>query len=333
MIPWYLIRFGGIFLDVKESDEKIKDTPEKEGEKKEEASQEKSGAESNEEPESPVADYGIDMTCEDVKHSIIAGKSTEFDLRIKNKGKKKDKFHITINTIDPLRSEESPEWFIKLFVDRQEKLDMEMQDILETDLDADGGQFINLRIAITAPHSVDYGERVDMVVTATSKGDPAQSESITFAILVRQSILAIKTSIGHERAVADTLYLRAQKKDTGIYSILAPEKLRGYVLVETINPDGLSKFVKGIKRARGVVEGDIPFAEIDHFLTPKPLVAGIVVGDIVELIAGPFKGEKARVQQIDESKEEITVELFEAVVPIPITIRGDHVRVLETEGR
>ncbi|UCE39611.1 MAG: transcription elongation factor Spt5 [Thermoplasmata archaeon] len=172
-----------------------------------------------------------------------------------------------------------------------------------------------------------------MVVTTNSKGDPAQSDSITFAILVKQSVLAIKTSIGHERAVADTLYMRAQKKDTGIYSILAPEKLRGYVLVETINPDGLGKVVKGIKRARGVVEGDIPFDEINHFLTPKPLVAGIVVGDIVELIAGPFKGEKARVQQIDESKEEITVELFEAVVPIPITIRGDNVRVLETEGR
>jgi transcriptional antiterminator NusG len=60
-------------------------------------------------------------------------------------------------------------------------------------------------------------------------------------------------------------------------------------------------------------------------------VSGIVEGDIVELIAGPFKGEKARVQQIDENKEEITVELFEAMVPIPVTIRGDHVRVLEKE--
>jgi transcriptional antiterminator NusG len=54
-------------------------------------------------------------------------------------------------------------------------------------------------------------------------------------------------------------------------------------------------------------------------------------GDIVELIAGPFKGEKARVQQIDESKEEITVELFESVVPIPVTVRGDSVRVLKKE--
>jgi transcriptional antiterminator NusG len=318
---------------LQESDEKVQDDPQKEG-KKETKDDEPSESESKKsEKETLVAGFGIEMSCEDVKHSIIAGKPTDFELKIKNKGKKKDTIHLTINTINPLRSEESPEWFIKLILDRNELFEKEMQDNLEIDLDADGGATLSLKIEITAPHSVDYGERVDMVVTAASKGDPAQSESITFAILVRQSILAIKTSIGHERAVADTLYMRAQKKDTGIYSILAPEKLRGYVLVETINPDGLGKFVKGIKRARGVVEGDIPFDEINHFLTPKPLVAGIVVGDIVELIAGPFKGEKARVQQIDESKEEITVELFEAVVPIPITIRGDHVRVLETEGR
>ena len=70
---------------------------------------------------------------------------------------------------------------------------------------------------------------------------------------------------------------------------------------------------------------------IDHYLAPKPLVSGIMEGDVVELVAGPFKGEKARVQNIDEAKEEITVELFEAMVPIPVTVRGDHVRVLEKE--
>jgi len=71
--------------------------------------------------------------------------------------------------------------------------------------------------------------------------------------------------------------------------------------------------------------------EIEHYLTPKALVSGIVEGDIVELVAGPFKGEKARVQHIDEGKEEITVELFEALVPIPVTVKGDNVRVIGKE--
>ena len=66
-------------------------------------------------------------------------------------------------------------------------------------------------------------------------------------------------------------------------------------------------------------------------LTPLSTVVGIVEGDLVELVNGPFKGEKARVQQIDQAKEEITVELIEAMVPIPVTVKGDSVRVIEKE--
>ncbi len=320
------------------SDKKKGDSGSGKDDKAEELAEKGAGGDTGQEIEPEKAglygNFGIKLKSEELKHHIIAGNPTTFDMQIINKGRKKDDVHMNITTINPLRSEESPEWFIKMFKNGNELFEYEMQDVLENDFKSiDGGATLNLSIEVTAPHSVDYGERVDMVITCNSKNDPAQSDSITFTILVRQSILAIKTSIGHERTVADTLYNRAKRKETGIYSILAPEKLRGYVLVETINPDGLGKVVKGIKRGRGVVEGDIPMHEINHFLTPKPLVAGIVEGDIVELIAGPFKGEKARVQQIEESKEEITVELFEAVVPIPITIRGDHVRVLETEGR
>jgi transcription termination/antitermination protein NusG len=45
--------------------------------------------------------------------------------------------------------------------------------------------------------------------------------------------------------------------------------------------------------------------------------------------AGPFRGETAKVTHIDDTKEEITVELFESVVPIPITVRGEQVRVVK----
>jgi transcriptional antiterminator NusG len=66
-------------------------------------------------------------------------------------------------------------------------------------------------------------------------------------------------------------------------------------------------------------------------LIPKPVVAGMETGNIVELTSGPFKGEKARIMRIDETKEEITVELLEATVPIPVTVRGDHVKVIQKE--
>ncbi len=37
----------------------------------------------------------------------------------------------------------------------------------------------------------------------------------------------------------------------------------------------------------------------------------------------------AIVKRVDEAKNEITVELLEAVVPIPVTVKADHVRVID----
>jgi transcription elongation factor SPT5 len=148
------------------------------------------------------------------------------------------------------------------------------------------------------------------------------------------TIFAIKTALGHEKTVAENLGVKSRRKKMDIFSIVAPQKLRGYILVEGIKNDkAIEELLKGMQYVRGVVGGErnIDLNEIEHYLAPKPIVADITEGDIVEIINGPFKGEKARVKQIDTSKEEITVELFEAMVSIPVTIKGDSVRVLERE--
>ena len=98
-----------------------------------------------------------------------------------------------------------------------------------------------------------------------------------------------------------------------------------------MNTDRLHEKTRDIKKARNFIDGETSIEEISPYLTPVSAVVGIVDGDIVELVNGPFKGEKARVQKIDSEKEEITVELIEAMVPIPVTVKGDSVRVLEKE--
>ena len=103
------------------------------------------------------------------------------------------------------------------------------------------------------------------------------------------------------------------------------------MFVEGMNTDRLHEKTRDIKKARNFIDGETSIEEISPYLTPVSAVVGIVDGDIVELVNGPFKGEKARVQKIDSEKEEITVELIEAMVPIPVTVKGDSVRVLEKE--
>ncbi|MDI6916822.1 MAG: transcription elongation factor Spt5 [Thermoplasmatales archaeon] len=145
---------------------------------------------------------------------------------------------------------------------------------------------------------------------------------------MESSIFVVKTSIGHEKDVADAIYNKA-KKNEDVFAILFPTRLRGYLFVESSGEQELQRIIKGITHVRGLIKGTTPINEIQHFFTPKPVVSHMSEGDIVEIVAGPFKGEKARLQTIDENKEEITIELFEAMVPIPITIRADHVRVVE----
>jgi transcriptional antiterminator NusG len=149
-------------------------------------------------------------------------------------------------------------------------------------------------------------------------------------------MLVLKTQVGQERRVAEALGNKARRFGLPVLGLLAPSELRGYVFIETTDPIRVEKGVRGVSYARALIKDpmtgqpkDTPFTEIAHFLTPVSAVAKIAEGDIVELVSGPFRGEKAKVTRVDDTKEEITVELIESMVPIPITVKGEHVRVLE----
>lgn len=290
--------------------------------------------EEEEEPEKAPERYGISLTCEDPKRVVTSGSLTNFEMTLENLGDSDDTVHIRLDLVYSEEEEgEHSEWTVKIEGLFDDIWDITLTEETEREIQLGSHEKKDFTLNIVAPRGPKYGDRLNVVVIATSRGDPALSDTRAISTTVRQSIMAVKTSIGHEKSVTDSIAARAKSPKTGIFSVLSPTTLRGYVLVETMNPDRLEEMVKGIRRARGMVKGETSLSEIDHFLAPKPLVSGIVEGDIVELIAGPFKGEKARVQQIDEGKEEITVELFEAVVPIPVTVRGDSVRVIQKEER
>ena len=151
--------------------------------------------------------------------------------------------------------------------------------------------------------------------------------------VVKPTIFAVRTTIGQEKSAADMIVKRAKNYNLPVKSVLAPPGIKGYIFVEAEGETMVEQARSGLKHAKGVVSGEVSLSEIDHFLVPKPVVSGMEVGDVVELVAGPFRGEKARIMRIDQSKEEVVVELFEATVPIPVTVRGDHVKVIEKKEK
>jgi len=143
-------------------------------------------------------------------------------------------------------------------------------------------------------------------------------------------IFAVRTTAGREKQVVDKLMAIA-KSQQSIHSILSPAEVRGYIFVEADGRSEVQQAVYGVPHVKGVVEGTISIAETEHFLESKPAQINIEKNDIVELVSGPFKAEKAKVIRINKVKEEVVVELLEAAVAIPLTVKIDSVRVIRRE--
>ena len=242
---------------------------------------------------------------------------------------------ISFSVIAGPDSENAPEWNVTLYDNANGELWSNYRSKSEISVDLPGRSPKEFVLEVICPKGARFDDNVNTEVTVD---DGAGTASMNFKAIASQSIMVLKTQIDQERSVADTLYLKAvaeaqsnSTKPKDIYAILSPAGLRGYVFVEGMNTDRLREKTRDIKKARSFIDGETDIEEVGPYLVPMSAVVGIVEGDIVELVNGPFKGEKARVQQIDPAKEEITVELIEAMVPIPVTVKGDSVRVIEKE--
>jgi transcriptional antiterminator NusG len=118
-----------------------------------------------------------------------------------------------------------------------------------------------------------------------------------------------------------------------VKAILVPETLRGYVFLETLEFRDVEIAISGVPHVRGRVGGKVSFEEIDKFLVPKPAAEGISTGDVVEIISGPFKGERAKVARVDAAKEELILELLDSPHTIPIRVHADFAKIVEKAQR
>ena len=149
----------------------------------------------------------------------------------------------------------------------------------------------------------------------------------------KPAIFAIRTTVGEERNAADIVMTHAKKLNLPILAALAPSGIRGYVFIESPDKTAVERAGAGVKHIRGMVSGELPLSELEPFLVSRSVVAGMEAGDVIELLSGPFRGDRARIVHVDKEKEEVTVELFEATVPIPVTVRGDSIRVIQKKEK
>lgn len=149
---------------------------------------------------------------------------------------------------------------------------------------------------------------------------------------VTTHIFALRTTANREDQVMDFLTSNCKKKKLAVYSVIRPHAMRGYVFIEAEDRRIAEQAAFNVPYARGLLPKEIDYTEIEHMLEQVKRDVNIRKNDIVEVISGPFKREKAKISRIDKAKEEVVVELLEAAVPIPITVKMDSVKVIRRES-
>ncbi|RLJ02641.1 MAG: transcription elongation factor Spt5 [Candidatus Aenigmatarchaeota archaeon] len=141
-------------------------------------------------------------------------------------------------------------------------------------------------------------------------------------------IIPIRVIIGRERMALDYIEKEIKLKNLDIKAILFLEDLKGYIFLEG-EMEEITRAIYGAPHVRGIIKKPVTIEEIKRYLVKEKPATDLNIGDIIEILSGPFKGEKGKITRINEAKKEITVELLEAVVPIPLTISINVVRLIE----
>jgi len=145
-------------------------------------------------------------------------------------------------------------------------------------------------------------------------------------------IFTVKTVVGRENVVLDAIASKVRSENLGVQALVHPEEIKGYVFIEGSVED-VEKAVKAVPHSRGLIKKPVELSQIERFLQPRKVEVDLNVGDIIEIIGGPFKGEKGKVTRCDKVKREITVEPTESPTPIPITISVEFVKVLQKKSK
>ncbi len=139
----------------------------------------------------------------------------------------------------------------------------------------------------------------------------------------------VRVTASQEKITADILQNKVSRGNTDIHSIIMPYGMRGYLVVEAASEIACRDLILNEPHVKGMLSKSLSDDELDKMLSTKQVSQEISVSDVIEFFAGPFKGYKAKVIKIDSGKDEITVELMDVAVPIPVTTKSNMARIIQ----
>ena len=144
-------------------------------------------------------------------------------------------------------------------------------------------------------------------------------------------LFVVKVTTNKEARAFELIADRIRKKNLDVYALARPHGLRGYILMESKDRENAEEASFNLPYVKGIIPKKVSYSEVKPMLEPVTADINIEKEDIIEIVAEPFKKEKAKVLRIDKSKGEVVVSLLGAIIPIPVTVKIDNVRVIRRE--
>jgi transcriptional antiterminator NusG len=139
----------------------------------------------------------------------------------------------------------------------------------------------------------------------------------------------VRVTSSQEKITADILESKTSKTHLPIYSIMMLDGMRGYLIVEAKDEVTCRELIANEPHVKGMLPRSLAEADFDKMMEVKQNTQEIEANDSVEFMSGPFKGYKAKVIKVDNVKDEITVELMDVAVQIPVTTKANTARIIK----
>ncbi|MHA2502676.1 MAG: transcription elongation factor Spt5 [Candidatus Kariarchaeaceae archaeon] len=139
-------------------------------------------------------------------------------------------------------------------------------------------------------------------------------------------IYCFRAKMGQEKALATMSELKGSREGSGISAILISDMMTGYCFVEGESQIKVESFAAEVKSLsnRAILDREVPIEELEGQLNPVPSIQGLEEGDLVEIVDGPFKGLKARVIRLEDGAQEVTLELLDSTMALPVRLHADY---------
>ncbi len=142
---------------------------------------------------------------------------------------------------------------------------------------------------------------------------------------------AITVTAGMEPKVAAVIVERVRALGLDVRSVLVPPNVKGYVILEAGDPGDVYEAVRGVRHVKKMKPVIMKLEEVMKLARPVMEVPKLEPGQVVEAVAGPFRGMRGKVVEISEQKGQVTIALLDSQFRATVTLALDEVRPLEEE--